>query len=567
MPNIFDYNPQNIHPFPYWKWNKVLPAVYDDSLSQYEILCKLLSIVNSIIESTNSTGEQVEQLTQLIQQLIDGEFPSGIVQYVTDIANAAIDDDIETINNTISEIQSQIDIIKESDYPISYFGAVGDGVTDDTVALNTALNGNKTVSLKSNGIYRATDIITVGNNTVVDGNGATIRFTNDVSGNKFITGETLSNCIFRDIVFDFGTNAIAKYGVSFISSNNIIFDNCTFKNVYGGALRLNNSTHIKINNCNFINISGESGMPGECIYASDISYLYVNECYAENIYDHFVYIAGTTEADNISITNCFCLNTGINTTTNGAAVVFYANTHDCVIDNLVCKNSRMVVFVGNYSTYTTLPKNISINNIIGQNITLDGIGIVGLSTANVYNISVNNVILNTVGQDGIHSDYVERATFNNITVNGATRNGFNINGNINCVYSNIYANGFNCFIIQRTTSSAHSTYCIFDNIVCSSSGASQNGFYHRNGDFNRVSNITIVGTFTTYPYFINGLNIQVNDASENYNSLTFDDGTDHTYHKVGDLVVFPNAASGQPLISLCTVAGVPGTLQTIVSRP
>lgn len=109
MPNIFDYNPQNIHPFPYWKWNKVLPAVYDDSLSQYEILCQLLSVVNNIISSTNSTGEQVEQLTQLVQQLIDGEFPSGIVQYVEDIAEAAIADDVATINATIATMQAQID--------------------------------------------------------------------------------------------------------------------------------------------------------------------------------------------------------------------------------------------------------------------------------------------------------------------------------------------------------------------------------------------------------------------------------------------------------------------------
>lgn len=114
MPNIFDFNPTSINPFPYWKWNKVLPAVYDDSLSQYEILCKLLNVVNNIIESTNSTGEQVEQLTQLVQQLIDGEFPSGIVQYVTDIANAAIDEDVEAINASIQAISNEVESYKNS---------------------------------------------------------------------------------------------------------------------------------------------------------------------------------------------------------------------------------------------------------------------------------------------------------------------------------------------------------------------------------------------------------------------------------------------------------------------
>lgn len=114
MPNVFDFNPTSINPFPYWKWNKVLPAVYDDSLSQYEILCKLLDTVNNIITSTNSTGEQVEQLTQLVQQLIDGGFPSGIVQYVTDIANAAIDDDIATINSRIAALEAQVNSYNQS---------------------------------------------------------------------------------------------------------------------------------------------------------------------------------------------------------------------------------------------------------------------------------------------------------------------------------------------------------------------------------------------------------------------------------------------------------------------
>lgn len=111
MPNVFDFNPTSINPFPYWKWNKVLPAVYDDSLSQYEILCKLLNVVNIIIDSTNSTGEQVEQLTILVQQLIDGQFPEGIVQYVNDLVDAAINERIGDIQDSIARLQAAIDEI------------------------------------------------------------------------------------------------------------------------------------------------------------------------------------------------------------------------------------------------------------------------------------------------------------------------------------------------------------------------------------------------------------------------------------------------------------------------
>lgn len=87
----------------------MLPAVYDDSLSQYEIMSKLLYTVNEIITATNDTGTQVEQLTQLVQQLIDGQFPDGIVQYVEDIAQATVDDDIDTINDTIQHMKDELD--------------------------------------------------------------------------------------------------------------------------------------------------------------------------------------------------------------------------------------------------------------------------------------------------------------------------------------------------------------------------------------------------------------------------------------------------------------------------
>lgn len=109
MSNIFDFNVGVTEPLPFWKWNRVLPAVYDDSLSQYELLCKLLYKVNEIITSSNSTGEQVEKLTELVQQLIDGQFPDGLVEYVEGIAEEAVQDDISTIQDAIDALENQVD--------------------------------------------------------------------------------------------------------------------------------------------------------------------------------------------------------------------------------------------------------------------------------------------------------------------------------------------------------------------------------------------------------------------------------------------------------------------------
>lgn len=42
--------------------HKVLPLVYDDSLSYYETLCKVVTYLNKVIEGTNGVIEDIEEL-------------------------------------------------------------------------------------------------------------------------------------------------------------------------------------------------------------------------------------------------------------------------------------------------------------------------------------------------------------------------------------------------------------------------------------------------------------------------------------------------------------------------
>lgn len=51
----------NITPFRYW-CHKVLPLVYDDSLSYYELLCKVVAKLNEVIELTDETKKIVDEL-------------------------------------------------------------------------------------------------------------------------------------------------------------------------------------------------------------------------------------------------------------------------------------------------------------------------------------------------------------------------------------------------------------------------------------------------------------------------------------------------------------------------
>lgn len=47
--------------FKFW-CQKVLPLVYDDSLSYYEVLCKVIEYINKIIDDENGTLAQIEEL-------------------------------------------------------------------------------------------------------------------------------------------------------------------------------------------------------------------------------------------------------------------------------------------------------------------------------------------------------------------------------------------------------------------------------------------------------------------------------------------------------------------------
>lgn len=52
---------KELNHFKFW-CQKVLPLVYDDSLSYYEVLCKVVDYINKIIDDENGTLAQIEEL-------------------------------------------------------------------------------------------------------------------------------------------------------------------------------------------------------------------------------------------------------------------------------------------------------------------------------------------------------------------------------------------------------------------------------------------------------------------------------------------------------------------------
>ena len=62
-----------LHHFRFW-CQKVLPLVYDDSLSYYEVLCKVVNYINNLIGTNNEIIKYVDELKaelKVVQDWID----------------------------------------------------------------------------------------------------------------------------------------------------------------------------------------------------------------------------------------------------------------------------------------------------------------------------------------------------------------------------------------------------------------------------------------------------------------------------------------------------------------
>lgn len=81
--NSMDVKP--LHHFRFW-CQKVLPLVYDDSLSYYEVLCKVVNYINNLIDTNNQIIEYVDELKAELQQVqewidnFDTSFAESIIR-------------------------------------------------------------------------------------------------------------------------------------------------------------------------------------------------------------------------------------------------------------------------------------------------------------------------------------------------------------------------------------------------------------------------------------------------------------------------------------------------------
>lgn len=103
----------------YFWCQKVLPLVYDNSLSYYEVLCKVVDRLNTMIDALNATNTQVNENVTNINEL--QEDVKELQEILDDIKNGKyIDLYLDSLSNAIQDIIAKI-------VKYVFFGLTDDG--------------------------------------------------------------------------------------------------------------------------------------------------------------------------------------------------------------------------------------------------------------------------------------------------------------------------------------------------------------------------------------------------------------------------------------------------------
>lgn len=229
-PTMEEYSGQG--KFRYWV-QMVLPTIYDDSLSYMELLNKVVYVINLAIDDVGAVETNVASLLTAFEQL---------QQYTNDYFDNL--DVQEEVNNKLDEM---VESGALAEVIATYFGwwktpemygAVGDGVADDTEAISNCLN-NPYVKMEKNKQYKVTTNIDSTSN-VIEGNNSKIIY-----GGESTTYRGLINL---------NTDGYIKVNQLNLDGGNLVANGLF---IYDG-FNDSNLDYLKITNCKIENMDNKS---------------------------------------------------------------------------------------------------------------------------------------------------------------------------------------------------------------------------------------------------------------------------------------------------------------------
>lgn len=352
-----------------------------DAVTNYQLLCKVVEYLNKIIDNNNKQNDNINQLEQNFITLYD-----YVNNYFTNL------DVQEEINKKIDELitTGEFNSFLSGIYTPEMFGAKGDGVTDDTEAIQKALAFNNVNISKK---YLITENLVLHSNLKIFGGGTITKKVefNDSYLNHCIFSCTDSNNIdINNINLMSNSLAISVHGCSNVNITNLIINSEKYSILISDTEK-NESNGITISNIkleNDVTIISSDGIhvDGGC----------------SNIYIYNV--SGTTGDDFIAL---------------NAIEGIRKTIKNVIIDNIKCSGYAGVRI---YGQLNCVIENVSINNsYINSNNGIRLTNIVGFTEINLNAPTFNNIV------------------FNNCIVNSSIRNVFlsYINGSVtfnNCTF-------------------------------------------------------------------------------------------------------------------------------------
>lgn len=464
---------EDLKPFKAW-FQKTLPLVYDDSLTYQELLYKLIAKINEVVESQNQTNENFDELYALFVQLkdyVDNYFKNLDVQEEINnkLDEMAKDGTLDKIINEqiFGELNDRIDKLEKSGgvvVSVKKWGAVGDGVTDDTTAFITCFN-----EITENNILYIPHGIYVINGThefllkcPIIGDNATFILANSY----FRYNE---NCSVDGITFNYSDKTTAISFKSTTPAKKVVIRNCNF--VYLKQTPTNrNAVAVRvlseISEIENIEIIGyESGVIYSNVVGLDSKYNTINNIFGKNI-ETLVDVEGYTNAatatgslKNFDISNIVLENTGEElagiTNTIGCDCLLFSFVDNFNIQNITSIRAKERAIYLNTCTNGTIT---NVYNYYSDNIKIAGQN----NVRNSYNIRVSNILTNECYLGSIFDVYDANNIFisnfssiNNvetdslIRVRGKSREIFFDNGEIYGSYRGIISFEYNDSVINE----------------------------------------------------------------------------------------------------------------------
>lgn len=136
------------HHFYFW-CQHVLPLVYDDSLSYYEVLCKVTDYINNMLKDINSLTDITNQL-RIDVDTLQKEWPE-----FQDSINQDIEAFKQEVTTELQEMQDTLDAIKNGEYVNLYLDSIKSYIDNNLQNLVAGIVKYVTFGLTTDGHFVA----------------------------------------------------------------------------------------------------------------------------------------------------------------------------------------------------------------------------------------------------------------------------------------------------------------------------------------------------------------------------------------------------------------------------